>query len=255
MWEWKNYGENPYAATPEEAVKKLPEALSKLGIPAEHHQAFIELVRTHPKGMQTGHTSLKLDDRLVAMMEGGGGFHRNVIVKFKRGIEATTWEWYHAGIALILPHVCHNWSWREICVELHFNAADGMLVQVYIAAEIPFPMPNHCLAYRQGQGSWQEWRGSCGLANCDYTASIAEVRQVVNNSRLQVHHPLGYKATMVEQTLRFDRTVYQKTVVICLIYDDPVTGQRSWSVMYMPGEDWNERTVVHIDNTLWQWHG
>ena len=191
---WTNWGSAPYASNQEEAFELLPVALVELGIPAELHQEFMDMVSEDPDGEEI---FLDPNDRLAAMMSGGANPHAmfDVLVaaipvnqsgSIVQAARARKWEIEYEGVtySLILPEICFNWSYltyqvevREVevqvsappeeCAILVFPAEEGWVVRNFFLSEENRLPASGCWALLEGLDNEDGARISALPAPCD----------------------------------------------------------------------------------------
>lgn len=255
VFHWRNFGHDPYASSRDEAMGKREKAFRAMGL---SEACVAEAMRvTETKSTES---ELRIGDRLLAMLSGKAGAHKNVLVDFPRGIKASTEEWSltcdGTSYRLVLPEVCYNWSLAtgpsrslagtEPCVEVSFNAPEGSNVRWGIGSTSgPLP-PSACNAQRQGDGPWQAWWGECDWCEPAY----GYIRGVLGENA-QVPHKYLYPTTATRQTLRFSSAVQSRLMYVCL---ETADGMHSCGV-YVRSEDWKGKREIEISDTLWRYDG
>lgn len=203
---WEHPGADPYAASDDEAVTKLPGALLAMnatltakdlqGIPESARAKLIAAVAASPQGQDVIY--ITADMTLGAMMwKPTDVVKLNVtlpelpIVFEKRdgmylSARARVWRVEDGGhvYVLYLPDICRNWSVDvvkatppppppELCAEIvvtGLRAGDELHTAVLARGTIS---PSACWARKEGNGEWTVWPEEC--SECSWDNAQAEI--------------------------------------------------------------------------------
>ncbi len=258
---WTAWGSAPYAASPDAAVRQLPDALQALNVPESVRARFLEEVRAHPEGTRV---YLNPGDRFMAMMSGGRAPHAmlDVVVgtnPVRPGVvqsaEAREWRVEQDGrtYVLVRPDICNNWAWysvpspqemtpEEECtvVEVAVHEGDTLAPAVFTGGSLP---PSRCWAFK-GSGDWEAWPGGCD--HCiNWTPALARVPEADRQVRMPGLVRIARSGTV---WVRIPRQVESDGyhVAFVLIRD----GLCSWGVIHHTS--WSEHTFT-ISEGNWVW--
>lgn len=233
---WDGWGREPFATSPEEAIRRLPDALRLLNVPEAVRPLLEAAVAADPDGEE--HYVVP-GDRFVAMMSEHDVVLPNVVVAKipvklpdgKTGVSRTAnarkWEVTHEGriYVLVLPEICNNWAWasreapvrQEECATVTYSDIKvGMTYHVAVLARGPLS-PSVCWARKEGSGEWEVWPDEC--SDCvweDAQASIQTHRQVST----QVRQSGKSVATATGVTLRVPLSVARRDFIATCLEDD-----------------------------------
>ena len=272
-FEWIHFGAAKYADTRESAMATKDKAFKCLGLP----QGVIDLLdkETLKPGAEAHVTN---GDHLIAMLSKGCVVHHNVHVAFDKPPVANMdfsapgekWSVTYNGNVYSVGRwdICNNWSIISIvpvsppvpvvtrtivirppperCVDISFNAPTNGYVRWGVGSvDGPLP-PSACNAQKQGDDAFSAWYGQCDVC----TAAMSFLKRWLGED-VVIPHKYYYAVTSTRQTIRFSTAVLTKVVYVCL---ETAEHQRSCGV-YMRPQDWNGRTHVPFDDSLWRFTG
>lgn len=252
---WQNFGADPAYSSRVAAIANAPQDMRRMELSEKVIQAFKVAMRTPGTRVR-----LTNGDRLAFMRTGPNGLWRDVLVDFRRPVRnmeyaapAEEWTVTVDGVTYTygIPDICNN-SYLKVqesdCVELTFNAPVGGHVDWGVGSRGgPLP-PDRCNAQRQGNGEFDAWYGECSVCVPNY----GYISQMMGG-QATVPHKYRYRVTQQQQTIRFSRAIWSRTVYICL---EDANGRRTCGVYVPPNGvqyGWDSRRHVHIQDSFWVW--